>query len=374
MDELDLYDYSADSEVGANPDFTESSFMPSPEQSRQIIPEQDMVIEPERERIAQNKALEGALSYERDIQPLKKEYFRATYGSGMRPNQARQMFAQRSAEVSSMFNEEMKSRGYEMQLQRGQAAYESTINNLTRAREEAARDREMAQSMRPIQDELAAIMGDPTITREEALKLSGEIGVKYGDTLARNKGAAAAFNSFQRSLSGYEAEKKSGISFGEMYRRDPVSAALASRWFQQKYKREPSDDDRAPIEIAGMAYAENLQLRAKTEQQRKLADEQRKLVNDRIDSLVKTVSEAGFLKDDYGRYDRTQFSSPQEREATKQLVAIYGTPEEQEEFEKSSDNAEKMLGIAGGVAARWRTSEQQAAAQREHAGKVYLSE
>ena len=341
MDEFDLYGDSEGSAARANPEFTESSF----------IPEEDIpVIAPEQERIEENNATEGMLSYADHIQPLKKQYFQATFGSGMRSDLARKQFAGRAKEADEMFNSEMQSRSYEMNIRRNDVAYDTAVHNLTRAREEAARDREMAASMQPIQEELSAIMNDPTLSREEATRMVGALGVRHGDVLARNKGANAAFTSASRALLGYDDAKKPGVSFGTMFNRSPEIAGQAARLFAEQYGREPSDQDRMPIEVAGALSNYRTQQELKQKYNLELTKEQRDLAYKQQSNLFKAVEDSDFLKDgETGEIDRTKFSEPQQQEQVRVFIEQYGLPEEKAAAEAASGNAEALLGVAGTI-------------------------
>lgn len=311
--------------------------------------QEDNIPESERSLIERNPALEGALSYEQDIQPLKKEYFRATYGSGMRGDRARQMFAQRSGEVTGMFNEEMKARNNEMQLYRGQAAYESTINSLTRAREDAARERRMASEMQPIQAELDSILNDPSITREEATRITGGLAVKYGAMIASNPGVAAAFNGMNRALSSYKEQEEEGVSFAVMMNRSPAVAGQAAQVFKTMYGREPTDQDNLPIAMYGSLIAAETQRKTDQASFSKLNEEERKRIYSRKDSLFKRVDEVEF-KEEFGEVkDPPEFATIQDEQSVIQIIKDYGTDAQKTAAEAAVGDPAVLLEIASAI-------------------------
>lgn len=342
MDDFDLYDGAEPLVARKSPEFTESSFMPTTQE--------DNIPESERSLIERNPALEGALSYEQDIQPLKKEYFRATYGSGMRGDRARQMFAQRSGEVTGMFNEEMKARNNEMQLYRGQAAYESTINSLTRAREDAARERRMASEMQPIQAELDSILNDPSITREEATRLTGGLAVKYGAMIASNPGVAAAFNGMTSALSSYKKQEEEGVSFAVMMNRSPAVAGQAAQAFTAMYGREPTDQDRLPIAVYGSLIAAETQRKTDQASLSKRNEEDRKRFLDRQTGLFKRVDDVEFKTDITGEIkDPPEFATPQDEQSVIQIIKDYGSDEQKTAADAAMGDPRTLLEIASAI-------------------------
>jgi hypothetical protein len=284
------------------------------------------------------------LSYERDIRPMKKMFFRSAYQAGARDPAS--LYARNTAMVDASFNAEMQSRANEYRLYQQKMGLDIANLQLQKAREEAERDRNMAANMRPLVAELDALTSDPNLTQEQATMLYGRIGMKYAEELAMNKGAANAYTATGRAITGLEPKVKEGVEINSVL--NVVGSSPKGMGVINKYITEnPDYGNRVPPSVVGEA----MQLSSKERKESESAAEQSTLMTrTQINLLQKSLDDVGeaklFENPNTKKVDPTKFASPQDESRVASVISTYA-PEMVEQMQNAT--AEQRLKVASDI-------------------------
>jgi hypothetical protein len=169
------------------------------------------------------------LTFERDIAPLKQQYFqqvmadpRMSFGAKMR---ASQMV---SGAVDAGYTEARKvaeaDREARQQAGLRDLQFKQTLFNLQKARDDAEQERRSVETFAPLAQQLSAITADPNKPVEDASRELSQFGINYAPVLATNKPLDIAYRSAMQSLSGRQKPQtftlgsviNSGVSIADL--------------------------------------------------------------------------------------------------------------------------------------------------------------
>jgi len=136
------------------------------------------------------------LSYERDIAPLQRRFFREIYSNRSMDPRTRAQFASGiSAQLGSAFEQQAKLRDIDAQRRARELSYKTGLFSLEQAREKAVKERRMFEAMPAVSQQLDGIINDPTKTPELKQQEVARWGVANAGLLATNDAAKIAYNS-----------------------------------------------------------------------------------------------------------------------------------------------------------------------------------
>ena len=280
-----------------------------------------------------------ALSYERDVMPLKRQFFSSLLSNPKISDYARNKIAtaqsnaldQSFASMSKLSTVDAEQERKSRKLQ-----YEASILNLQTARDKAAQQREQLGALLPFQQGLDEIISNPELSVDEKNRLYGVYGVKNAGVLAFNEAASQAYNaarfalapSKQDAITGYDYWRDGGDpEYVENYGKSIGAAITATTPI--------------PADIAMRGKQEAIAKQNALRQQ--LADA--KEAKDTRDKVATTVlanaSKASLLPNELG-VPQDQFKDASDEANIANLVSFYGTPAEKAALIKTTSPKEKL--------------------------------
>lgn len=150
----------------------------------------------------------GEFSFERDVQPLTKRYFRAAFGSGVDPVKAAEIYQRAAQGAKQSYVQNTQIRGLDEQSRNRRVDYEKSVFALASARDTARRERENMTRLLPLQDTLTGILNDPNKDNNTRRLEIGVLAVRHGtDPAALKVLDAARYGAEQRESSKLTAGK-----------------------------------------------------------------------------------------------------------------------------------------------------------------------
>ena len=293
--------------------------------------------------------LGNPLSYERDIQPMKKLFFRTAYNTGGR--NAAALYDKNSAMMDQSFNAEMQARANEYGLYQKKMGLDIANLQLQKAREEAERERNDAATIAPLVQELDALSSDPSLTQEQATMRHGQIGLKYGNVLATSKGAVASYNAVGNSIRALEPKPKEGIDITQA--ASAVAGTKGMAEITAYVEKNPDNKNRIPIDVfqraTDIASKDKAERAALVGGAEKVTMQTFKNLNDAVDA----VGKAELAKTPSGKLDPTRYADQQSAASVDALINAYGSDEFVEQLKKA--NPESRLRAAADIASGLRT-------------------
>lgn len=325
-------------------DFSESQYATRGGMATPSVTPTEQPLEPTPE-------LGDPLSYERDIQPMKKLFFRAAYNTGGR--NAAALYDMNASRLDKSFNAEMQSRANEYGLYQKKMGLDVVNLQLQKAREEAERERNDAATIAPLVQELDALSSDPSLTQEQATMRHGQLGLKYGNVLATSKGAVASYNAVGNSIRALEPKPKEGIDITQAV--SAVGSSLKGMEQINSYlEQNPDRRDRVPVDVYGKAAAaaakEKAEIVARSEGAEKMTMQRFKNLNDALEAVGKAKL---FEDPNTKKVDPTKFADTQSAAYVDSILNAYGSDELVEQLKKA--NAEARLKAAADIASAVRT-------------------
>jgi hypothetical protein len=324
-------------------DFSESQFATRGGMATPSVTPTEQPLEPTPE-------LGDPLSYERDIQPMKKLFFRAAYNTGGR--NAAALYDMNASRLDKSFNAEMQSRANEYGLYQKKMGLDVVNLQLQKAREEAERERNDAATIAPLVQELDALSSDPSLTQEQATMRHGQIGLKYGNVLATSKGAVASYNAVGNSIRALEPKPKEGIDITQA--ASAVAGTKGMAEITAYVEKNPDNKNRIPIDVfqraTDIASKDKAERAALVGGAEKVTMQMFKNLNDAVDAVGKAKL---FEDPNTKKVDPTKFADPQSAAYVDSILNAYGSDELVGQLKTA--NAEARLRAAADIASGLRT-------------------
>jgi len=288
-------------------------------------------------------------TYESDIVPLKKQYFREVFNNpNITPRTAAALSSAFSGAVDMQADKDQQLRARDLQ-------YRSSIYTLEREREKAARERRNLQDMAPLQSTLADITADPNLTPEDQQRTIGRLGIQYAGLIGESPAAAAAYRSAQSSIVDATKPKTTAAAF--------ISAG-GSNDYLKAYEAQTGVPLEADTELPFGAFAEGLQftkLQQTSNKEREAEDKRRREeIQKRADSLVSDLKNADLLADDLvdkSKRNPKFFDNDYSAAVVGGTIDMFGTPEEQK-IAAGADAATKLK-LAQRIGGEYRIGKRQ---------------
>lgn len=278
----------------------------------------------------------AGFSYESDIAPIKKRYFRSVFNNPLiSPSAAAELSIGLSDRINKRESDWEQSRARDIQFQ-------SAVFTLDKAREDAARERDMLTNLAPFQKQLEGAASDPTLNADERTKAIGILGVQNAGLFATNPAAAQAFRAATISVTADKTPKMTAASY--------VSLGGDYSHIQDYGKKagiELTPDTVLPFDTFASGLQKTKEGIAQTKQREKDSDDQQKEIKSRLGTLGTLVNKAEVLTPnplDKRKTDPTKFDSVQSEGAVKGINSLLATPQEKKELDTM--NAAQRIAFA----------------------------
>jgi len=270
---------------------------------------------------------DSGLSFERDIAPLQKKFFRqVTSNRSIRPEVADQLSMQFASNLGSVYETSRKAAEMEQSSKQRQLQYESALFTLDREREKAQRERNMLSSLIPLQQELDRVISDPNSDEYTKQQELGRIGVRNAQLFALNPAAETAYRAAQM---GVVKKPKEGFTTEEYLRSGGRYEFLKEH--EKTLGRPIQTTDVLPTSVAMTGLEKTKAGILSAEESKKRDEETAKLMRERQSTLRELVTKAKPKQDMY-KADLNEFDTPISETAVAELVGSAGFPEEQKQF------------------------------------------
>jgi hypothetical protein len=279
-----------------------------------------------------------SLSYERDVMPLKRQFFSSLLSNPKMSGYVRNKLAMANSDAldqSFATQKKLSTVDEEQERKSRKLQYEASLLNLQTARDKAAREREQINSFLPFQQELDAIVSNPELGSDEKTHLVGRHGMKYGNLLAFNEAASQAFSaarlaltpSKQDAITGYDYWRDGGDpDFIEEYGRSigrPIEATTP-----------------IPPDVAMRGKQQAIARQNALKQQLAAEKEAKDTRDGAVNAVLANAGKASLLADEYSTQDK--FKGTSDEANISNLVSLLGTPEENAALAKTTSPSEKL--------------------------------
>lgn len=282
---------------------------------------------------------EDILTYEKDIVPLRRQFFQDLSSSKyISPEGQARMSETYGKELLSSFAERAKVQEMGEVNKSRRLAFESAKLDLEKAREDAANRRSMIQSFQPFQEQLDSILQDTSIDSAERKRQIGIHGVRNASLLATNDAAAKAYGAAQLGI-GDEDKKKLTVF-------DYVRAGGDTKYLAEINPDVTRVDINQEINPAWMLDRLNKSGIAKQTQKDLLEEEakRRTEAKEAVNTLVKDLSTVKLAKPELGRTEDA-FEDAGSAFKVSSVVEALGTEEEKAKF-KATPSAKAQWELA----------------------------
>jgi len=265
-------------------------------------------------------------SVERDINPLKQQFFRSIMAQpNVSPVAAAQFSRQYSGALDAAADRIQKQRASDVQFQ-------FAALQLDQAREKAFNEREMMGQLGPLQQQLDEVVnsGADQATRTRMLS---QIGVQNAALFTRNPAAAFAYDAARRGVVADEREPKARLTAATYLNRGGSLDFLRDWAGEQEIDLE--EDTVIPFGIFAKGIETTAAGKLDSAQRTKQEEDQRRAEAKRSEEQVKIIStnldKGAIASDEYGREIPDQFADPQTPFFIDQALTVFATPEERDE-------------------------------------------
>jgi hypothetical protein len=289
--------------------------------------------------MAEKDPIEDILTYEKDIVPLRKQYFQDLSSSKyISPEGQARMSETYGKELLSSFSERAEVQGMGEVNKSRRLAFETAKLDLEKARDDAANRRSMMQSFQPFQEQLDSILQDTSIDSAERKRRIGIQGVKNAGLLAINDVASKAYGAAQLGV-GEEDKKKLTVF-------DYVRSGGDTKYLSEINSDVTKVDINQEVNPAWMLDRLNKSGIAKERQKTVLEEEAKRQTEAKqaVDSLVTGLNTVKLLKPKFGE-TADVFEDEGSAFKVSSVVEALGTPEDIAKF-KATPSAKAQWDIA----------------------------
>jgi hypothetical protein len=299
--------------------------------------------------MAEKNDTEDILTYEKDIMPLRKRFFKEAASS-------KYLTPEAQADVSQQYGKQLMGSFYERakaqeigEVNMGRRiGFETAKLTLEQAREDAANKRNMIQSFEPFQKGLDSILNDESLDSSERKRQIGIYGVRNSGLLATNEVAAKAYGAAQLGV-GEEDKKKLTVF-------DYVRSGGDTKYLAEINPDVTKVDINQEVNPAWMLDRLNKSGLSKERQKNDLEQETKRQaeVKTTVDSLVSGLNSVKIAKPKFGEEDKVVDSFEDEGSAFKvySVVEALGTEDDKNKF-RSTPSAKGQWDIARQIGANY---------------------
>lgn len=299
--------------------------------------------------MAEGNTTKDILTYEKDIVPLRKQYFDKLSGSKYISPEGQAIMSQSfGQELMGSFASRAKMQEIgEVNMSR-RLNFEAAKFELEKAREEAADKRNMIEAFKPFQQQLDSILQDTNIDSAERKRQIGIMGVQNAGLLATNDAAAKAMSSAQLGI-GDEDKKKLTVL-------DYVKSGGDTKYLAEINPDVTKVDINQEVNPAWMLDRLNKSSVSKERQKTALEQESKRAteIKNTIDSLVSDLKTVKIAKPEFGQEGIVADVFDDEGSAFKvsSVVEALGSEEERSKF-KATPSARAQWDIARQIGERY---------------------
>jgi hypothetical protein len=292
--------------------------------------------------MAEEDITEDILTYEKDIVPLRKQYFEKLSGSKyIKPEGQAVMSEMFGKELMGSFADRAKIQEMGEVNKSRRLNFEAAKFELEKAREDAANKRNMLESFKPFQQTIDSILQDPNLDSAERKRQIGIMGVRNAGLLATNDAAAKAYGAAQLGV-GEEDKKKLTVF-------DYVRSGGDTKYLSEINPDVTKVDINQEVNPAWMLDRLNKSGLSKERQKTALEQESKRQteVKNTIDSLVSGLNTVKLAKPKFGQEGEIADVFEDEGSAFKvsSVVEALGSEEDIAKF-KATPSAKAQWDIA----------------------------
>lgn len=286
--------------------------------------------------------------YERDFLPTQRRFFKELAANPkISPRLATGILEESRLDAQRGMMQRAAVEQAGMDIKSRQMQFESAKFTLDQAREEAARKRDMFTGLSQLQSELNPIMSDPNLDSSQKKQAYGQLGVKYAGQAALNPAIANALNAASSSLTNQPKDRVSKLD----YFNAGADPNVLSQ-YESTLGRSLGANEDVPVDIYGAGLYAGKQLRTAQEIQTRLGTEALQQKQAGLNTVLDTVIKGKLEKNPMDPMKPSNvFDSPATEQAALETVTQFGTPEEQQLFQKGTaiDKLRIGQGIAIGI-------------------------
>jgi hypothetical protein len=310
-----------------------------------LIPDQQLLDEEPQDS--------SPLSYERDIAPLKQQFFQKVFSDPRMSEAAKQRASSRySSVVDKAYTDINKpladERAEEQNSRFRDIQYKSAVFALQQNRDEAARKKQDLSVLAPLTSELDSIIANPTFTDSDKTRELARSALRNSSLIATNPSVSAAYNSARSGI--VRDEKKDMFTVGSAMSKGFDMEELVKEAAKAGKPFDPSDFN-AQVDPYLFNKVAVRQQRAANEfeynqKKQDKAEAQQEAARQRaLDKFSKIEFE------DPIEGDPNKFRNVASTQAVKSIVLVHGTPEDRNKYAKAKTDAERYV-IADDVTTR----------------------
>lgn len=205
--------------------------------------------------------IDAGLSYERDIAPLQQRFFRDIYSNrSIRPQDRAALSMGISQRFAGVFEQQAKLRELDQQARNRELSFQSGMFALDQAREKAIKERENAEALGSVTNDLINIT-NPSADSETQRSALSQWAINNANTLATNDAARLAYDAAIRGM----AKPKETLTDV-----DVVRMGIPLEELDVNMDGVVDESERTPVRVSGVATS-----RRKQELEARLAEKER---------------------------------------------------------------------------------------------------
>lgn len=283
--------------------------------------------------------------YEREFLPTQSKFFdRLASNPKIDPYIASGILRENRLLAQKDFMQRAAVEQAGMDIKARQMQFESAKFTLDQAREEAARKRDMFTGLSQLQSELNPIMSDPNLDSSQRKQAYGQLGVKYAGQAALNPAIANALNAANSSLTNQPKDRVSKLDY---FNAGADPNVLAQ--YESTLGRSLAANEDVPVDVYGAGLYAGKELKRSEEIKARMGMEALQQKQAGINTVLDTVIKGKLEKNPMDPMKPSNiFDSPATEQAALETVTQFGTPEEQQLFQKGT--AIDKLNIGQGIA------------------------
>jgi hypothetical protein len=330
---------------------------------------------PDQQLLDEDPEENSPLSYERDIAPLKKQFFQQMFSDPRMSEAAKQRASSRySAVVDRAYGDVRKpisdERAEEQTSRLRDMQYKSAVFSLQQNRDEAARKKQDLSVLAPITLELDSIISNPNLSDGDKQRELARSALRNSSLLSDYPSIGAAYTS-----------ARSGIVRDERKDQFTVGSAMAKGFDMEELVKEAEKAGKPfnPSDFNAQVdpYLFN---KVAIRQQRAAGEaEYNRSKQDKADVRAEAARERALKRFSDIQFqdpmesvdaDPNKFKDPASTQAAKGIIISYGTPEDRDKYAKAKTDAERYV-IADEVTTRMLTTTSGGPSKAEETASLY---
>jgi hypothetical protein len=294
-----------------------------------------MEVLPEADYAADDMGSSG-LSFERDIQPLSKRYFRAAYGRGGDAARNSEAFGRANDRLLGAFAKVSQLEEMDDRKKMRKVQFEAAQNALSTARKEAREEKNMLAGIAPVQDLLSSIIDDPETNEQQKRQEFAKQSIAMAGEIAKNPAVA---NMFRSAQFGIEGNNRPVFTVGDYMRTGGDYKYLEALRSSNPDVTFNADTPIDPIEAysAAQREAENKrELTLKAEEKKESERQRLRVLNDTLSAVPRLKLTESVIGGGPPKFDATSAT------LAPSLVQILGGSEAIEAFTNAPDDSARL--------------------------------